>query len=82
MSNCIDCGANTPFPYRPKEPGNLPEMAWSSILLAHGMTLRDAFALAAMQGFLSGNYDTRAISPLGEKSYQVADAMLKQREKP
>ena len=44
-----------------------------------GMTLRDYFAAKAMQGMLaaSENYST---SELALYAYDVADAMLKQRE--
>jgi hypothetical protein len=46
-----------------------------------GMTLRDYFANSAMQGILSNN----ELNPLNpnyyvETAYQIADAMLKQRE--
>ena len=43
-----------------------------------GMTLRDYFAAQAMQGLLSS--DVRdSIDVFAEKSYEVADAMLKAR---
>jgi hypothetical protein len=51
-----------------------------------GMTLRDYFANSAMQGLMSmenkGEYNTidDAWSKISEYSYQIADAMLKQRE--
>lgn len=56
-----------------------------------GMTLRDYFAAKAIQGILSAQTEMRAngmqnnhsanqIESLCEESYQIADAMLKQRE--
>jgi len=51
-----------------------------------GMTLRDYFAAKAMQGLMSmeekGEYKTinDAWNKIAEYSYQMADAMLKQRE--
>jgi hypothetical protein len=54
-----------------------------------GMTLRDYFAAKAMQGFISNALIMQAISEefpdtghdyLSNQSYEIADAMLKQRE--
>lgn len=57
----------------------------------YGMTLRDYFATAAMQGMVTkygkpddynwqyGTEDTHDV--LAKKCYKIADAMLKQREK-
>lgn len=49
-----------------------------------GMTLRDYFANSAMQGILSGDEISRAgrktSEQIAERSYSLADAMLKQRE--
>lgn len=49
----------------------------------HGMTLRDYFAAKAMQGCVAGAQNNVVINPqrVAEWSYEVADAMLKEREK-
>jgi len=49
--------------------------------LAKGMTLRDYFAAKAMQGMLINEFDSQSVISLSEASYQIADAMLKEREK-
>lgn len=46
-----------------------------------GMTLRDYFAAKAMQGILSHEGEWNPISRLADFSYEIADAMLKAREK-
>jgi hypothetical protein len=48
----------------------------------HGMTLRDYFAAAAMQGLLSrvGHDKINAHDVLAQRTYQIADAMLEARE--
>lgn len=59
--------------------------------IQRGMTLRDYFAAKIIQGILSAqtemrangmqnNHSTNQIESLCEESYQIADAMLKQRE--
>ena len=47
-----------------------------------GMTLRDYFAAKAMQGFCVREDDASlfSLSILAEHSYDLADAMLKERE--
>jgi hypothetical protein len=45
-----------------------------------GMTLRDYFAAAAMQGMLSDSEREGTWSEFAEDAYAVADAMLKARE--
>jgi len=47
-----------------------------------GMTLRDYFAAKAMQGLLSriGNDKINVHDVLAQRTYQIADAMLKARE--
>ena len=47
-----------------------------------GMTLRDYFAAAAMQGLLSriGHDKINVHDVLAQRTYQIADAMLKARE--
>ena len=47
----------------------------------HGMDLRDYFAAQAMQYWLSNPIDNRQIEKLCEGAYQIADAMMKAREK-
>lgn len=44
-----------------------------------GMTLRDYFAAKAMQGLISGGYTDSEF--LATKSGEIADAMLKERDK-
>jgi len=45
-----------------------------------GMDLRDYFAACAMQGFLTEDCDV-ILDSLAHSSYQIADAMMKAREK-
>jgi len=45
-----------------------------------GMDLRDYFAAKAMQGFLTEDCDV-ILDSLAHSSYQIADAMMKAREK-
>lgn len=45
-----------------------------------GMTLRDYFAAAALQGLIASG-TTTSYSGLGEMAYQAADKMLAAREK-
>ena len=47
---------------------------------SHGMTLRDYFAAKAMQGMLA-DPSTPEIMDIAGAAYEVADAMLKAREK-
>jgi len=47
----------------------------------NGMDLRDYFAAKAMQYWLSNPIDNRQIEKLCEGAYQIADAMMKAREK-
>lgn len=48
-----------------------------------GMTLRDYFAASALQGFIQNNIYLPWNSPseLAVKSYEMADAMLAERER-
>ena len=46
-----------------------------------GMTLRDYFAAKTLQGLLSNRNAEAAIDEFAAKSYQMADAMLKARQK-
>ena len=46
-----------------------------------GMDLRDYFAAKAMQYWLSNPIDNRQIEKLCEGAYQIADAMMKARDK-
>lgn len=46
-----------------------------------GMTLRDYFAAKAMQAMLQLGADSEAFEEDAEMSYQMADAMLRAREK-
>jgi hypothetical protein len=49
----------------------------------HGMTLRDYFAAKAMQGLLAGTLTPEIVwsqSDVAETAYNVADAMIKERE--
>jgi hypothetical protein len=48
----------------------------------HGMTLRDYFAVKAMQGMLSArNPILTKIADIAEGAYEMADAMLAERSK-
>lgn len=55
----------------------------SDDLCATGMTLRDYFAAAALQGLLASSADTTGMSEINyaKASYIQADAMLAVREK-
>ena len=46
----------------------------------HGMTLRDYFAAAALQGFLAYDGGGKSCLQDAELAYQAADAMLRERE--
>lgn len=48
-----------------------------------GMSLRDYFAARAMQGMVANSNTTALenVSYLADKSYEIADAMLVEREK-
>jgi hypothetical protein len=63
-------------------------MHWSTkeaninvVLENRGMTLRDYFAAKAMQAMLQLGADSEAFEEDAEMSYQMADEMLKAREK-
>lgn len=45
-----------------------------------GLTIRDYFAAKAMQGLISAENWTGYIRKTAEEAYQMADAMLKERE--
>jgi hypothetical protein len=49
----------------------------------HGMTLRDYFAAKAMQGMMADGQAFRLVaeSTLANTAYEIADAMLKARQK-
>jgi len=49
--------------------------------MKEGMTLRDYFAAAAMQGLLSSEHFRGAYKLAVEDAYRAADEMLSQREK-
>jgi len=51
----------------------------STAQATYGMTLRDYFATAAMQGMISSGSDVWPIT-IAEKAYKMADAMLRARE--
>ena len=50
-----------------------------NMVYAEGMTLRDYFAAKAMQGMMH-DVDQPHCDYIAQKSYQMADAMLKARE--
>jgi hypothetical protein len=53
------------------------------LLAEGGMTLRDYFAAKAMQGLLAGTLTPEIVwsqSDVAETAYNVADAMIKERE--
>lgn len=68
-------------PFIASEPGHVSVAK----RLAEGMSLRDYFAAKAMHQFLAGailpeGYDaTKDFAMLADRTYQVADAMLKAR---
>ena len=53
----------------------------SSMLDNKGMTLRDYFASKAMNGLISYRGLNIDIESTAERAYEIADALLKQREK-
>ena len=46
----------------------------------HGMSLRDYFASAAMQGYMGYSKASMTLDEVAAWSYKVADALLKARE--
>lgn len=57
-----------------------PVQAEQSVDIHEGMTLRDYFAAAALQGFLAGNPDADCgFEGYAHDAYKTADAMLKKR---
>jgi hypothetical protein len=44
--------------------------------MTSGMTLRDFFATAAMQGMVSAEINTNNVWSLAKDAYKIADAML------
>lgn len=78
MVNTNNGGPAFPGPYVNKEGG------LEVLFKQHGMTLRDYFAAKALQGFaatLSGD-SAPLFDILAKDAYEMADAMLKRREKP
>jgi hypothetical protein len=67
------------FPAISKEPMDDGEGCWYTPS-SEGMELRDYFAAKAMQGFLTEDCDV-ILDSLAHESYQVADAMMRAREK-
>jgi hypothetical protein len=53
--------------------------AFPNVTNEKGMDLRDYFAAKAMQSFWAGAYDLYP-GEAAKKAYQVADAMMKERE--
>lgn len=73
-----DGGAAFPRPI--SQSPNLDQTAWDQ----DGMSLRDYFAAAAMQGELAcqgGSGSWTNIASLSERCYGIADAMLAERQK-
>lgn len=64
----------------PKEPFSRPSLTWFS----YGMTLRDYFAAAAMQGMLASRLDPDPMQ-MGDKwatlAYRLADTMIEESAK-
>lgn len=50
-------------------------------LIGEGMTLRDYFAAKALEGLLAPITGIPILPNLAKLSYEIADAMLKEREK-
>jgi hypothetical protein len=46
---------------------------------SEGMDLRDYFAAKAIQGLLASNVNA-SVDSFAEKAYEIADAMMKERE--
>ncbi len=69
---------------KPENPSAFPSPDGDSYWGAKGMTLRDYFAAKAMQAYGGGEHTGQAGMPhelIAEWSYNMADSMLKQREK-
>jgi len=66
----------------PRAGNEWSDMTWVEAPAEQGMTLRDYFAAAAMQGLLSrvGHDKINAHDVLAQRTYQIADAMLEARE--
>ena len=77
MSDKINDGG----PAFPGEQGHIPDGTWNQTWES-GMSLRDYFAAAALQGMLSHADDFRKFSPQSYAidAYKYADAMLRARE--
>lgn len=67
---------------KPKNPNAFP-IEYQDGEFQTGMTLRDYFANSAMQAFTNIWYEDAKSTPesIAKKSYKLADAMLKEREK-
>lgn len=58
-----------------------PNATEKEIKEAQGMTLRDVFAKAALQGFLiNGHHKNVRYSYIAEDAYKLADAMIEARK--
>lgn len=70
-----DGGSAYPGWYNEKGPG--------TPIFHTGMSIRDAFAIAALQGFIASGktFDPHTNHDLVARSYQLADAALKERSK-
>lgn len=85
-------GPNSPvaksFPYQPAFPlgptaGTMKPMQDGTLIVTHygmqsGITIRDYFAAAIMQGLMSSQYQVDDPYPI--YAYKIADAMIKARE--
>ena len=82
MSNQINDGGPA-FPLGPTA-GTMKPMQDGTLIVTHygmvpGMTLRDYFAAAALQGILSST-QTGHLQIIAKDAYGMADAMIKARE--
>lgn len=78
----MDCDMNTPD-NPPAFPHFIPGDERYATIRESGMTLRDYFAAKAMQGYCTcpSTVDSWSVLTTAEQAYQIADAMLKEREK-
>ena len=73
---------NTGGPAFPVPLTDSQESAWNAagFSSANGMTLRDYFAAKAMQGWLAEGCEGISVTVIAKFSYEMANAMLKERE--
>ena len=65
--------------FEKKYPDAVKEMNRTPSIISNGMTLRDAIAIASLTGLVHSVYP--GPDGVSETAYEIADAMLKERDK-